>query len=71
MSNYCVNINPQPGSGDHEVHDTASTKGCLPELQHRQDLGSHPSCSEAVEAAKLLYDDVNGCFYCANACHTT
>jgi hypothetical protein len=25
----------------------------------------------AVAAAKQYYDDVNGCYYCANECHTT
>ena len=71
MPNYCVNINAQSSSGDHEVHDLASTKGCLPDPAHRHDLGWHSSCSGAVAEAKKIYDDVNGCFYCANACHTT
>ena len=71
MPEYCVNINAQPGSGDHEVHDLASQKGCLPQPANRLGLGSHPSCVEAVQAAKKLYTDANGCFYCATACHTT
>lgn len=68
---YCVNKNAQPGSGDHEVHDLASQQGCLPDPVNRLNLGTHPSCREAVSAAKSYYDDVNGCYYCANECHTT
>lgn len=71
MPYYCVNENAQPNSRDHEVHDTASTKGCLPDEVNRVDLGWHASCSGAVEAAKSYFTDVNGCYYCANACHTT
>ena len=71
MPHYCVNKEAQSGSGDHEVHDLASTKGCLPSASNRVDLGWHASCRGAVAAAKRLYSDVNGCYYCANDCHTT
>jgi hypothetical protein len=63
MPNYCVNKHAQPDSGDHEVHDLASTKGCLPDLSNRTNLGSHASCIGAVTEAKKHYSDVNGCFY--------
>lgn len=71
MPYYCVNSNAQSGSNDHEVHDLASTHGCLPAVANRVDLGFHSSCSSAVAAAKSIYSDVNGCYWCANACHTT
>ena len=71
MPNYCVNNRAQPGSGDHEVHDLASTKSCLPDPINRHALGWHADCTGAVAAAKLIYSDVNGCYYCAYACHTT
>lgn len=71
MPNYCVNRMAQTGSGDHEVHDLSSTKGCLPDPANRLNLGSHPSCREAVATAKQSYTDVNGCYYCATNCHTT
>lgn len=71
MPNYCVNKNAQAESGDHEVHDLASDKGCLPDSANQLALGSHSTCSGAVAEAKKTYDDVNGCFYCANDCHTT
>ncbi len=71
MPNYCVNRVAQSTSGDHEVHDLGSTKGCLPSSENRVDLGWHASCTSAVQAAKKLYSEVNGCFFCANACHTT
>lgn len=70
MPYYCVNRNAQPGSGDHEVHDLASTKGCLPEPINRLDLGYFSSCTGAVSAAKQHYRDSNGCYYCANECNT-
>ena len=71
MPSYCVNKNAQPGTGDHEVHDLSSQKGCLPDPENRLNLGTYSSCSGAVEAAKQYYEDVNGCYYCANECHTT
>ena len=70
MPTYCVNRNAQP-NGDHEVHDIASTKGCLPEPVHRINLGWHPSCREAVREAKNSYfRQSNGCYYCARECNT-
>jgi hypothetical protein len=71
MPDYCVNTNSQQGSGDHEVHDLASTKGCLPNASNRLTLGWYSSCAEAVRAAKKIYSNSNGCYYCAYACHTT
>lgn len=71
MPEYCVNKNAQSDTGDHEVHDLASEKGCLPNSENRLNLGTYASCEEAVEAAKQHYDDVNGCYHCANECHTT
>jgi hypothetical protein len=71
VPNFCVNMNAQPNTGDHEVHDLASQKGCLPAPENRLNLGTHPSCREAVAAAKQHYSDSNGCYYCAYECHTT
>lgn len=71
MAFYCVNRNAQSGSGDHEVHDINSTKGCLPQPLNRVDLGWHDGCASAVRAAKRIYPDSNGCAWCASACHTT
>lgn len=70
MPNYCVNKIAQQ-NGDHEVHDLASNKGCLPAPSNRIDLGYHSTCSGAVSAAKRHFRQVNGCYWCANACHTT
>lgn len=71
MATYCVNREKQ-ANGDHEVHDVASTKGCLPQTSNRVDLGWHATCSQAVaEAKRRGYYSANGCFYCANPCHTT
>ncbi len=71
MPTYTVNKNAQSGSGDHEVHDLGSTRGCLPNAVNRIDLGWYSNCADAVRAAKRYYNDVNGCAYCASGCHTS
>lgn len=71
VHNFCVNINAQPGSGDHEVHDLSAGCQYLPTPAHRRALGWHENCGQAVEAAKLYYSDVNGCYYCCRVCHTS
>jgi hypothetical protein len=67
MSLYYVNQNAQ-SNGDHEVHKS----GCsyMPDDENRTYLGDFSSCDSAVDAAKRYYTQVNGCYYCANACHT-
>lgn len=67
---FCVNKNAQSFSNDHEVHDLSATQ-CLPLPSNRIDLGFHSDCRGAVQEAKRYYSDVNGCAYCASACHTT
>lgn len=51
MPNFVINKNAQE-NGDHEVHNT--TPGCryMPRPENQIDLGSHPTCHEAVAAAK-------------------
>ena len=68
MAQYYVNKNGQP-NGDHEVH----TIGCsfLPAAENRISLGDFFDCSEAVTAARKHYAQVNGCYFCSNACHTS
>ncbi|GAA1478842.1 hypothetical protein GCM10009623_32880 [Nocardioides aestuarii] len=69
MPNFCVNKLAQP-TGDHEVHDL--TAGCsnLPAPSSRLALGNHASCHGAVRAATGHYRQVDGCYFCAPACHT-
>lgn len=69
MDSYCVNRNAQ-SNGDHEVHNVTSDCEHLPNPVNRQDLGLHPDCASAVRAASSYFTQVNGCYYCANACHT-
>ena len=68
MASYCVNKNVQ-ANGDHEVHKY----GCqyLPAEQNRLYLGEHGSCFTAVIEARRYYNQVNGCYYCSNECHTS
>ncbi len=67
MPYYLVNRNAQP-TGEHEVHE--SNCGHMPDLLNRQDLGFHGTCKGAVQAAKSYYDNVDGCYYCCNDCHS-
>lgn len=68
MAYYYVNSNPQ-SNGDHEVHED----GCsfMPARENLIYLGNFTYCSSAVVEAKKHCTQVNGCYYCANACHTT
>ena len=71
MPYFIVNTRAQAASGDHEVHDnTPGTCNYLPNWENRKELGWHSSCVGAVKEAKKYYSDVNGCYWCANACHT-
>jgi hypothetical protein len=70
MPTYCVNSTAQ-SNGDHEVHDVTANKWCLPTRANRVDLGHHGTCSSAVRAAKNHFRQVNGCRWCAPACHTS
>lgn len=67
MAKYYVNKNAQ-SNGDHEVH----TPGCsfMPQPENRVYLGDHSGCHAAVREARKHYTQVNGCYYCATACHT-
>jgi hypothetical protein len=67
MDTYYVNDNAQ-SNGDHEVHK----EGCsyLPAPSNRTYLGLFSGCASAVTKAREHYNQVNGCYYCARACHT-
>ena len=67
MAYYYVNKNGQP-NGDHEVHKADCSR--LPLKENRIYLGDFSTCSPAVKKAKEYYSQVNGCYYCANPCHT-
>ena len=71
MPNFILNRNPQP-TGEREVHKNDSTCNHLPEPKNRIDLGYHSTCHGAVAKAKQLHTGhpIDGCYYCANACHT-
>ena len=72
MARFIINKNQQP-NGDHEVHN--KTIGCsyMPEIANQIDLGIHGSCYSAVRKAQTDWPGkrINGCFYCANTCHTS
>ncbi len=71
MPDYYVNSNTQ-ANGDNEVHRSDEV-GCQNPASswNRVSLGWHADCHSAVSAAKAKGYNANGCFYCANACHTT
>ncbi len=66
MTKYFVNTSPQP-NGDHEVH----TESCPHLPADPAYIGIFSSCEDAVQRAGMLYLRVNGCFWCARACHTS
>lgn len=66
MPHFYVNDRAQ-ANGDHEVHEL----GCNYMPENRTYLGQYGSCHQAVLAAKTIYRQSNGCYYCANACHTS
>lgn len=68
MARYYVNNNAQ-ANGDHEVHRDGCAR--MPELHNRTYLGDFQSCAPAVSEAKKHHYQVNGCYYCSNACHTS
>jgi len=74
MPSYIVNRNAQFNSGDHEVH-VSPQSSCrspqYPEPHNQEFLGVFPTCHDAVREAKRRgYAKANGCYYCANPCHT-
>jgi hypothetical protein len=68
MALYYVNKMAQ-SNGDHEVHILGCT--FMPEEKNRVYLGNFTTCSQAVIEAKKTHEKSNGCYYCANDCHTT
>lgn len=70
MPQFYINTNQQ-ANGDNEVHQDPCTY--MPAPQNRVDLGNHPNCQSAVADAKRRWPrgQINGCYYCANACHTS
>lgn len=68
MARYYVNKNAQ-ANGDHEVHTLACDR--LPDEKNRIYLGDFRECHEAVKEAKKYFYQVNGCYWCSRACHTS
>jgi hypothetical protein len=67
MAKYYVNENAQP-TGEHEVHKEVCSY--LPDYSNRKYLGDFSNCREAIRETKKYYDNVDGCYYCSNECHT-
>ncbi len=67
MHHYYVNKIGQ-SNGEHEVHKD----GCsfMPKDENKKYLGYFSNCDDAIKKAKEDYTDVDGCYYCCNACHT-
>jgi len=71
MPEYYVNQNAQ-SNGDNEVHRSDELNCQNPAATwNRVALGWHNDCHSAVKSAKSRGYNANGCFYCANACHTS
>ena len=65
MAEYHVNNNQQD-TGEHEVHE----KGCSWFPSNTTYLGTFSHCKEAVEKAKNIYSNVDGCKHYCPDCHT-
>ena len=65
MDHYYVNDRAQD-TGEHEVHKA----GCKFFPDSTTDLGKHANCHGAIEKAKEIYSNVDGCYYCSRDCHT-
>ena len=67
MPNYVVNKNPQR-TGEHELH----LLGCIyqPDVKNSIEVGYHPNCRSALEQAKKIFANTDGCAYCCPECHT-
>lgn len=68
MDKYYVNKNAQENR-DHEVHKSGCSR--MPEPENRLYLGEFATCHGAVAAAKRIYPEADGCYYCSPACHTS
>lgn len=66
MASYYVN-NIAQSNGDHEVH----VPSCNFFPSNNTYLGEHASCVTAVAAAKKIYWQSNGCYWCSRSCHTS
>ena len=72
MPQYIVNSNKQ-SNGDNEVHQfprSLCTSPRYPAIQNQVQLGVHSYCRGAVEKAKRMGYNANGCWYCARECNT-
>jgi hypothetical protein len=71
MAHYIINKNAQT-TGEHEVHNETSNCRFLPLQGNRISLGHHENCHRAVTEAKRIfpYNKIDGCYFCANSCHT-
>lgn len=67
MKSYFVNPNKQ-ANGDNEVHE----QGCywLSLVTNPVFVGNHYSCVTAVQNARNMGYNANGCKHCSPACHT-
>ncbi len=68
MEQYYVNNNPTLNPGyHHEVH-TQSHANEL-NITNKTYLGYYTNCVEAVNKAKGIYNDADGCATCCPLCH--
>lgn len=69
MTKYYVHTKTDD-DGDHEVHEPTCFR--LPKESHREDLGYHGNCDSALEEAEERgYEPADGCWHCADECHTS
>ena len=55
-------------NGDHIIHTATCTHS--PDLKDRDSLGYHTACRTALDAAKKIHPQSNGCYYCSYSSYT-
>jgi len=64
-SNYYVEKIPKE-NGDHILHREDCKK--IPTPAYREYLGNFDCCEDALEKAKQIFLQSNGCIYCSKGC---
>lgn len=63
---YYINTDAQP-TGEHEVHEDGCT--WLTFVVNEKYLGFFTDCQEAIQHARSLGYNPDGCYYCCRPCH--
>jgi len=63
-----MNKNPQKNN-DHEIHKSSCNH--LPKEENQYELGLFADCHKALEKAKIIDKNADGCLFCSPNCHSS